>query len=224
MADLFNKIVKEHFEPLGFKVSKLSSTRHWNVIRLYNPSDKTYYVAKGILHIDGNNDLGPKQMNKAYNNESSILSKLPDWWGLYLKDSFKEDPFRIIVTPEIPNCKWATYKGDDKIIAEKLYKQIEWLHKNKIAHNDLELKNILLSCDNKNATIIDFEKATRGASNSSMRDDYRKIVDSLKENKTTTGIATQLEKLAFGKFPLTRRMSIGGTKSIRKYKTRKNYK
>lgn len=221
MADLFNKIVKEHFEPLGFKVSKLSGTRHWNVLQLYNPSDKTYYVAKGILHIEGNNEMGPKQMNKAYNNESSILSKLPDWWGLYLKDSFKENPFRIIVTPEIPNCKWSTYNGDDKIIAEKLYKQIEWLHTNKIAHNDLELKNILLTCDNKNVIIIDFEKATREASNSSMRDDYRKLIDSLNENDKTKGIASKLEKIAIGKLPLTRRLSIGGTF---KRKTRKNRK
>lgn len=221
MADLFNKIVKEHFEPLGFKVSKLSGTRHWNVLRLYNPSDKSYYVAKGILHIDGNNEMGPKQMNKAYNNESSILSKLPDWWGIYLKDSFKEDPFRVIVTPEIPNCKWSAYKGDDKVIAEKLYKQIEWLHSNKIAHNDLELKNILLSCDNKNVIIIDFEKATRNASDSAMRDDYRKLIDSLNENDKTRGIATKLEKIALGKLPLIRRLSIGG---VFKRKTRKNRK
>lgn len=221
MADLFNKIVKEHFEPLGFKVSKLSSTRHWNVLQLYDPSDKKYYVAKGILHIDGNEEMGPKQMNKAYNNESSILSKLPDWWGVYLKDSFKEDPFRVIVTPEIPNCKWLTYKGDDKIIAEKLYKQIEWLHSNKIAHNDLELKNVLLTCDNKNAIIIDFEKATKGTSNSAMRDDYRKLINSLNETDKTKGIAKKLEKLAIGKLPLTRRMSIGGKF---KYKTRKNRK
>lgn len=221
MADLFNKIVKEHFEPMGFKVSKLSNTRHWNVLRLYDPSDKTYYVAKGILHIDGNDEMGPKQMNKAYNNESTILSKLPDWWGLYLKDSFKKNPFRIIVTPEIPNCKWSGFKGNDKVIAEKIYKQIEWLHSNKIAHNDLELKNVLLTCDNKNAIIIDFEKATKGASDSSMRNDYRKIIDSLNDNDKTKGIATKLEKLAIGKLPLTRRLSIGGKF---KYKTRKNRK
>jgi serine/threonine protein kinase len=221
MADLFNKIVKEHFEPLGFKVSKLSKTRHWNVLRLYDPSDKTYYVAKGILHIDGNDEMGPKQMNKAYNNESTILSKLPDWWGLYLKDSFKEDPFRIIVTPEIPNCKWSGFKGNDTVIAKKIYKQIEWLHSNKIAHNDLELKNVLLTCDNKNAIIIDFEKATKGASNSVMRNDYQKIINSLNNNDKTKGIATKLEKLAIGKLPLTRRLSIGGKF---KYKTRKNRK
>lgn len=221
MADLFNKIIRERFEPLGFTVSKLSGTRHWNVLRLYDPSDKKYYVAKGILHIDGDNELGPKQMNKAYNNESSILSKLPDWWGLYLKDSFKEDPFRVIVTPEIPNCKWIGFKGDDTIIAEKLYKQIEWLHSNKIAHNDLELKNILLTCDNKNTIIIDFEKAARGASNIAMRDDYMKILQSLNENSKTKGVATKLEKMAFGKLPITRRLSIGGRA---KYKTRKNRK
>lgn len=221
MADLFNKIVKEHFEPLGFKVSKLGGTKHWNVLRLYDPSDKKYYVAKGIVHIEGNNEMGPKQMDKAYKNETSILSKLPEWWGVYLKDSFKEDPFRIIITPEIPNCKWSTYKGHDSVIAEKLYKQIEWLHSNKIAHNDLELKNVLLTCDNKNAIIIDFEKATRGASELSMRDDYRKLIESLNVNDKTKGIAAKLEKMAIGKLPIKRRLSIGGKF---KYKTRKNPK
>jgi serine/threonine protein kinase len=222
MADLFNKIIKEHFIPLGYTVSKVKGTRHWNVLRLYDSSDKQYYIAKGILHVEDDNELGPKQMDKAYNNETSILSKLPNWWGLYLKDSFKQNPFRIIVTPEISNCKWAAYKGtDDALIANKLYKQIEWLHSNKIAHNDLELKNILLSCDNKNAIIIDFEKATPGASNSAMRDDYRKVIESLKSEEKTKGIATKLEKLAYGKLPLTRRLSIGGKV---KHKTRKNYK
>ncbi len=159
-------------------------------------------------------------MNKAYNNEASILSKLPDWWGLYLKDSFKKDPFRVIITPNIPNCKWSGYKDNDKLIAEKIYKQIEWLHSNKIAHNDLELKNILLTCDNKNAIIIDFEKSTRGASNASMRDDYRKVIDSLNENENTKGIAQKLQKMAFEKLT-RRRLSIGG--KLSKYKTRKNY-
>jgi len=219
MAELFNKIVKEYFEPLGFKVSKLSGTGHWNVLRLYDPSDKKYYIAKGIIHIENDNEMSPKQMNKSYNNEVSILGRLPEWWGLYLKDSFKENPFRIIVTPEIPNCKWSGYKGNDKVIAEKLYEQIEWLHNNKIAHNDLELKNILLTCDNKNAIIIDFEKATRGASDSMMRDDYRKLLKNLNENENTKGIATKLEKLAVGKLPIIRRLSIGGKS---KYKTRKN--
>ncbi len=221
MADLFNKIIKEHFEPLGFKVSKVSGTSHWNVLKLYDPSDKKYYIAKGILHIEGNNEMGPKQMNTAFNNETSIISKLPNWWGLYLKDSFKSDPFRVIVTPEIPNCKWSAYKGNDTLIAQKLYTQIEWLHKNKIAHNDLELKNILLTCDNKNAVIIDFEKATKTSSNSSMRNDYRKVIQSLNENEKTKGIAKKLEKLALGKLPITRRLSIGGKT---KYKTRKNNK
>lgn len=224
MANLFKEIVKEYYEPRGFIVSKLEGTKHWNVLRLYDPSDEHYYIVKAIIHIEGDNEMGPKQMDLAFKNETSILSELPKWWGLYLKDSFKENPFRIIVTPEIPNCKWASYKGNDKQIADILYKQIEWLHNNKIAHNDLELKNVLLTCDNKNAIIIDFEKATHKSSDFSMRDDYRKIIQNLNENEETKGIGKKLEKLAFGKLPLTRRLSIGGKFTRKTRKTRKTHK
>ncbi len=221
MKNVFHKIVKEHVEPLGYTISKVMGTKHWNVLRLYDPSDKQYYIAKGILHIEGDKELGPKQMDIAFDNEKSIVSKLPDWWGLSLKDAFKKDPFRVIITPEIPNCKWTQYKDNDKDIAQKIYKQIEWLHSHKIAHNDLELKNILLSCDHKNAILIDFEKATMNSSNTSMRDDYRKIIESLNERKETKGIAKKLEKLAVGKLPLMRRYSVGGKTRRKRSKTYK---
>ncbi len=217
MDDVFKTIVKKRFEPRGFSISPVKGTKHWNVLRLYDPSDKKWYIAKGILHIEGNTEMGPEQMNVSYTTEKNILSSLPEWWGLSLKESFKEDPFRVIVTPEIPNCKWSTYKGNDAMIASKLFKQIEWLHKHKIAHNDLELKNILLTCDNQNAVVIDFEKATQNSSNTSMRNDTKHLIDSLNENETTKGIARKLKTLAFGKLPLTRRHSLGG-KRRRTYK------
>ena len=165
-------------------------------------------------------------MNRAYNNEVTVLSKLPDWWGFHLKDSFKEGDFRIIVTSEIPNCKWNTYTGDnDDSIAATLYKQIEWLHKHNIAHNDLELKNVMLDCDNKKATIIDFEKSTVGASKSAMINDYTKIIGNLNESEHTRGIGAKLEALAFGKSSNKRNTTFGGRKrKTRKHKTRKHKK
>jgi len=218
MNTLFQKIVKEHFEPRGFKISKVDETRHWNVLRLYDLSQKKNFIAKGIVHIEGDKELGPKQMDKAYNNEVRILSKLPDWWGIYLLDHFREDVFRILVTPEIKNCKWSLYKGNDKEIAKILFKQIEWLHKKKIAHNDLELKNILLTCDNKNAIVIDFEKSIIKASDALMKKDYKQLIDSLNETEQTKGIAKYLQKLAVSKMPKTRRASKGGKQRRRTFK------
>lgn len=213
------EIIKKHYEPLGFTITKVSGTGHWNVLRLYDPSENKYYIAKGIIHIEGNNEMGPELMNKSYNNEKSIIADLPDWWGLELRDAFIENPLRIIVTNEIPNCKWSEFRGNDSEIAEQLYKQIEWLHSNGIAHNDLELKNVLLTCDSKKAIIIDFEKASRSSKNINMREDYRKIISNLKESKSTHGIGKVLEKLALGKLPIIRRHSIGGYS--KKHKTRK---
>jgi serine/threonine protein kinase len=221
MEKVFHDLIKEHVEPLGYTISKVTGTKHWNVLRIYDPSDKKYYIAKGILHIEGDNELGPTQMDKAFQNETTILSKLPDWWGLSLKDSFKKDSFRVVITPEIPNCKWTQYKGNDKGIAKIIVKQIEWLHSHKIAHNDLELKNILLSCDNKNATIIDFEKATLNSSSTSMRNDYKQIIQSLNEREETKGIAKKIESLAFSKLPLRRRFSFGGKTRRKRSKTYK---
>ncbi len=221
MSEDFHKIVKEHFEPRGFKISKLEGTRHWNVLRLHDPSEKKDYIAKGIMHIEDDEQLGPKQMDEAFRNEISVLSSLPTWWGFYLNDYFKEDKFRILVTPEIKNCKWSTYKGNDKEIANSLYGQIEWLHRRKIAHNDLELKNILLTCDNKNAIIIDFEKSIVKATDTVMRGDYKKLLESLNETEQTKGIAKHLKKLSLGKAPLTRRATLGGKRKQKTLKKRR---
>lgn len=222
MSKAFHKIVKEHFEPRGFKISKVKDTKHWNVLHLYDPSDKKNYIAKGIMHIEGDEQLGPKQMDTAFRNEISVLSSLPNWWGFYLNDYFKEDAFRILVTPEIKNCKWSTYEGNDKEIANSLYGQIEWLHRRKIAHNDLELKNILLTCDNKNAIIIDFEKSIVKASDAEMRNDYKQALASLNETDQTKGIAKYLKKLYVGKAPLTRRATLVGKQKQKTAKRRRS--
>ncbi len=62
------------------------------------------------------------------------------------------------MTTEFANCPWSTTKASPSI-RDDLVKQLSWLHENNILHNDLELKNILLSCDGKRAVIIDFEKS-----------------------------------------------------------------
>ncbi len=71
-------------------------------------------------------------------------------------NSFPEE--RILLTTEYPNCPWNKTKASPSIKSE-LVRQLSWLHENGILHNDLELKNILLSCDGKHAVIIDFEKS-----------------------------------------------------------------
>jgi serine/threonine protein kinase len=221
LAKEFYKVVKEHFEPLGFTFSEFDSMPYWNIIRLYDPANDKYYIAKGITHIENSKELGPTQMDKQYNTEKGILSNLPDWWHLQLKDSFKKNGIRVIVTPEIPNCEWSKYKGNDKKIAEKIHKQIEWLHNNKIAHADLHLKNILLTCDNKDAIIIDFEKSIKNASDATMKEDYRKVIDKFIKNKNTKGIGLNLYKLAGNKLPLNYILS---TRSKTKNKPRKSHK
>lgn len=221
MSEAFHKIVKEHFEPRGFKISKLQGTKHWNVLHLHDPSEKKDFIAKGIMHIEDDEQLGPKKMDDAFRNEISILSSLPNWWGFFLTDYFKQDMFRILVTPEIKNCKWSLYKGNDREIANSLFGQIEWLHRRKIAHNDLELKNILLSCDNKKAIIIDFEKSMVKATMESMRGDYKKLLASLNEMEQTKGIAKHLKKLAVGKVTSTRRATMGGKRRQKTFKNRR---
>jgi serine/threonine protein kinase len=196
MSDLFNTLIKKYFKPHKYIISPLKNTSHWNVKRLYDKVSKSTYIVKGIINLDNDNEMGKKQMNKAYKTEIYILSILPKWWGLYLKNNFIKYPFRFIVTPELPSCKWSMYKGNNDImIAKKIYKQIKWLHKHKIAHNDLELKNILLDCNMKNAIIIDFEKSTLNASSLLIKNDFITIINNLMRNKNTKGIAKQLKKL-----------------------------
>jgi hypothetical protein len=132
MASLFKSIIKKRYEPLGFVVSKVTETKHWNVLRLRDKHNNTY-IAKGIIHNDSDKDFSASKMDKAFNTEVKIISSLPKWWGLHLKDTFKQDSFRIIVTAEIPYCKWNSYNGNDKKLAKHILKQLKWLKTHNIA-------------------------------------------------------------------------------------------
>jgi serine/threonine protein kinase len=222
LSKKFKTILEERYAPKGYIISEVEGTRHWNVLKMHDPAEKKFFIAKAIIHVEDDEEMGPAQMNAAFLNEVNILSKLPDWWGLYLVDSFKEDIFRIIVTPEIQNCPWNGFKrslaiDNEKVIATKLYKQIQWLHRHGIIHGDVELKNILLSCDYNNAVIIDFEKSKVDATKTEMKNEYEYLIRNLKGNEITAGIGAKLARLVSG--TLSRSHSVGGR---RKRKTRKN--
>lgn len=193
MAVEFKKIIKDYSVSQKMKVSPISR-KNWNVLRLHQAEDT--YIAKGIIHVVGDDEMGASQMDKAFKNEVEIISALPAWWGLTLKDKFATGRFRVVITREIPHCKWAEYGGQfDKVLAKALHRQLGWLHRHRMAHNDLELKNILLACDHSHATIIDFEKATRNATAAQKREDYRLLLATLRENENTAGIGAHLEML-----------------------------
>ena len=164
----FLEEVQERFPE--YKLSPLN-TNHKNVIRLSKPGSASL-VAKTIWHdiSDPEGEMGIKAQDKAYKTEVKILSMLPKWWGLRLIDHFKTESNRVIVTNEIE-----TVKGKMSL---KIIKQLKWLHSHKIAHNDLELKNILLT---KNGpVIIDFEKSILMASKEQMKNDCKTLRKNLK--------------------------------------------
>lgn len=131
----------------------------YNVLRV---RDK-HIIAKSIPYIDGSADMTRERAHQAYENERSVLERLPSWWGLRYRGSFETDTDFVNMTEEIETCKWATTRiPRPDMIAKQLTDQLRWLHANGILHNDLELKNVLLSCDGKRATLIDFEKSRVG--------------------------------------------------------------
>lgn len=140
--------------------------------------------------------MGIEAQDNAYNTEVRILKMLPDWWPIHLMDNFKTDLNRVIVTNEITNVPWASYTNDkeqDRQIAQQLIEQIHWLHSKKIAHSDLELKNILLT-NVGSPVIIDFEKSVLRATKEQMNDDYRKLLDNLSEHINTRSIGIILRR------------------------------
>ncbi len=198
------EILKEHYPTFSF--SKVSGTSHWNVVRLFNPFLRKYYIAKGIIDYTDNNVTteNRKSMNQSWETETSILASLPAWWGIQLIDSFQEGPIRIVVTSEIPNLPWVFYKPSrqlDRQIALDLEKQIRWLLNSGISHNDLELKNILFT--GTSAVIIDFEKATYGKGN-----DIEKIISSFSEKEILKGIASVIKERFTARRNITRRASM----------------
>ncbi len=171
----FLKEVQERFP--DYKLSSLK-TNHKNVIRLSKHGFPSL-IAKTIWHdlSDPEGDMGINARDNAYKTEVKILGMLPKWWGLRLIDHFKTDTNRVIVTNEID-----TSKGKMSL---KLLKQLKWLHSHKIAHNDLELKNILLT---KNGPIIiDFEKSIITASKEQMKNDCKTLRKNLKDNSKKYG-------------------------------------
>ena len=146
--DDFIRVVKKHYP--GKKISKAYT---WNTLRLDGN------IAKLVTwDIDDPDDI--QRARKAFEVERKIYSMLPIWWGIRLVDSFEDDNNFVILTNELKHCKWNSVVNIDKTsVFSDIEKQLSWLHSNKILHDDIELKNILLSCDGKHATIIDFEKS-----------------------------------------------------------------
>lgn len=207
--------VAERYPPPRYSFEPLGHTRHYNVVRILDHETGRTLVAKGILHVEGNDEMGPAAMNRAFATESEVLSRLPAWWGFGLVDAFHAGSVRIIVTAELPTSSWSSYRPSvetDRAIAASLEKQIRWLHSKHIAHRDLELKNVLLTPDGP--VIIDFEKAEMEASKEEMLDDWRKLLENLRESEDTRRIASFLaERVPFG-----RRKSVGGVRKSKKQK------
>ena len=129
------------------------------------------------------------------------VKELPKWWGLQLVKNFKTKLNRVIITNEIENVPWTTYiKGkNDKEIAEKLFKQITYLHSHKILQNDFELKNILLTYDNL-PILIDFEKSILNANKQQIEAEKARVISILNLYSNTKGIGQILSGL-FDKKP-----------------------
>ena len=198
MQAILTKELQERFP--DYTISPIGTTRHSNVLRLSKDGHPAL-VAKTIWHDadDPEGNMGIKAQDKAYRTEVKILKMLPPWWGIRLIDNFKTSANRIIVTNEIINVPWNSYKkgANDVEIATLLFKQIQWLHSQGIAHNDLELKNVLLT-DSLNPLIIDFEKSTLSATKDQINDDSRKLVANMKEHANTESIGTILEGISKG--------------------------
>jgi len=190
------KEVQDRFP--GYELSPLGTTKHTNVLRLSKDGSPTL-VAKTIWHdvSDPEGDMGIKVQDKAYRTEVKILKMLPNWWGVHLVAHFKTKLNRVIVTNEVENASWKSYKkgSNDLSVAKLLYKQIQWLHLKGVAHNDLELKNILFS---NTPIIIDFEKSSIGATKEQKENDYHLLLTNLEENPNTKAIGKFLERLSKG--------------------------
>lgn len=150
------------------RVEKPTNTKHWNVFRVFK--DGKPLIAKAIIAaIDEPADI--PRADKAFETEVSILRMLPSTWGKKFVDSFVDGPFRVIVTTDVDVMKWP--EGPISQTQYKaIVKQLEWLHKHKIAHGDMEQKNVLLSLDGK-PVLIDFEKSIINAKSTDFAADYR---------------------------------------------------
>jgi len=198
MRGIFMKELQERFP--DYRISPIGTTRHLNVVRLSNDGYPTL-VAKTIWHdaSDPDGDMGIKAQDDAYRTEVKILKLLPSWWGIRVVDNFKTALNRVIVTNEVRNVPWTSYKkgSNDLNIAECLLKQIKWLHSHGIAHNDLELKNILLT-ESVTPVIIDFEKSNTVATKEQIKNDYSMLLGNMKEYPNTESIGVILQGMPKG--------------------------
>jgi tRNA A-37 threonylcarbamoyl transferase component Bud32 len=85
--------------------------------------------------------------------------------------------------------------------------QINWLHENNISHGDLELKNILLACDQSRAVIIDFEKSKQDASAENKARDKETLLAAIR--RLLPGFEATMTSMLSGR---VRRASFGGTR------------
>lgn len=210
-------LVSTQYPPPQFQITRLGTTLHDNVVRILDTESGRTYVAKGIFHVEGNDEMGPDQMNRAFQTESQVLSRLPAWWNFGLVSAFQTESIRVIVTPELQTSSWLTYKpsvAGDRAVAYALEKQLRWLHAKNIVHGDLELKNVMLTPDGP--VIIDFEKAKIGGNPVT---DWTKLIDSLRSQENTRRIGDFLEERKPG-----RRKSVGGSRKSRRKKRRPTIK
>jgi serine/threonine protein kinase len=199
-----------------FSITAVGSTWHTNVLLL--TKDDTKYVAKSVW-FDSDNASNEDRAQKAFETEVAILQRLPADWSIKYIDSFVSPSRqnRIIVTTQFINCPWSELKPKNyERVARSITRQINWLHANNISHGDLELKNILLACDQRDAVIIDFEKSKQDATTDDKARDKRRFLEAVKE-KTPDFYSTMASVLS------GRRASIGGTRRIRR-NLRKNTK
>jgi serine/threonine protein kinase len=166
--DVFLSSLKAHYP--GKKIEKGYT---WNTARIEGN------VAK-LIPVNSDDPSDIERAKTSFQNEKTIYSMLPSWWGIRLIDSYEDGTIFVIMTNEYKNCKWRSFMNRDKnsILAD-IQRQLNWLRSKKILHNDLELKNILLSCDGKHAVIIDFEKSKMNASESEMKAERDRILQEL---------------------------------------------
>lgn len=200
--------VASEYPPPRFLVEPLGTTRHHNVARIRNQETGESMVAKGIFHIEGNEDLNPEAMDRTFAVEKEVLAHLPAWWNLRLVHAFRNDTIRVIITPELPTSSWLLYEpsvAEDKAMTQSLERQLRWLHNEGIQHTDLELKNVMLTP--AGPVIIDFEKARPVKGLVDEVQDWKKLIGSLRDKENTRRIGDLLEARMPG-----RRKSMGGTR------------
>jgi serine/threonine protein kinase len=192
-----------------FSITAVGSTWHTNVLLLTKGDTK--YVAKSVW-FDSDNASNEDRAQKAFETEVAILQRLPADWSIKYIDSFVSPSRqnRIIVTTQFINCPWTKLKPKNyERVARSIKRQINWLHSKNISHGDLELKNILLSCDQTKAVVIDFEKSKQDATAEDKARDKRLFLEAVKD-KTPDFYSTMASVLS------GRRASIGGTRRIRR--------